>query len=189
MDPRVCPLLNLAVHVEMIGTDSLSAYVLGNPHDGDHVVRRFLQTIFDGTGFPKLKAGNLGTHSLRKGAATYGSRSGLSKDYINRRGRWHTRKSVVDVYIDNTQPYPDAVAAGALAGPLGPCRYAVENGMQVVTEDLLVNQFGSVITEVMGKDVARVLALPLLWAALMPQGAFDYELLPKPLQQRIVSVR
>ncbi|KAG1689228.1 hypothetical protein DVH05_002722 [Phytophthora capsici] len=84
LDPRVCVLLNLAVHVEM--TTSNSEYVFGNSVDGDRVVRRFLQDKFDDAAFYKLKEGNLGTHSLRKGAATYGSRSGLPKDFINRRG-------------------------------------------------------------------------------------------------------
>ncbi|KAG3154433.1 hypothetical protein PC128_g22353 [Phytophthora cactorum] len=172
MDPRVCVLLNVAVHVEMTGKASLSSYIFGNPHDGDRVVRRFLQDIFEGPDFRKLKSGNLGTHSLQKGAAMYGSRSGLpKKDYVNRRGRWRTRKSVVDVYIDNTQPYPDGVAAGALAGPLGPCCYVLEEGNQVVTDELLINLVGSAIKEAMGEEVARVRALPLLWASLVPDGS------------------
>ncbi|ETI38354.1 hypothetical protein F441_15691 [Phytophthora nicotianae CJ01A1] len=49
------------------------------------------------------------------------ARSGVSKDFVNLRGRWRTRKGVVDAYIDNTQPYPDAYTAAVLAGPTGPC--------------------------------------------------------------------
>ncbi|EEY64813.1 uncharacterized protein PITG_15602 [Phytophthora infestans T30-4] len=186
MDPRVCVLLNIAVHVEMTGKTSLSSYVFGNLPDGDRVVRRFIQEIFVGSTFHKLKPGNLGTHSLRKGAATYGSRSGLPKVYVNRRGRWRKRKSVVDVYIDNAQPYPDAVAAGALAGPIGPCRYVLKDGVQTVTDDVLIHQVGPVIKEAMGDEVARVLALPLIWASLVPHGSFDCEVIPAALKKRIL---
>ncbi|KAI9981083.1 hypothetical protein PInf_010492 [Phytophthora infestans] len=186
MDPRVCVLLNIAVHVEMTGKTSLSSYVFGNLLDGDRVVRRFIQEIFVGSTFHKLKPGNLGTHSLRKGAATYGSRSGLPKVYVNRRGRWRKRKSVVDVYIDNAQPYPDAVAAGALAGPIGPCRYVLKDGVQTVTDDVLIHQVGPVIKEAMGDEVARVLALPLIWASLVPHGSFDCEVIPAALKKRIL---
>ncbi|ETO84830.1 hypothetical protein F444_01297 [Phytophthora nicotianae P1976] len=170
--------------------DAPEQIVLGSMNHrvyGDRVTRRFLQDIFDGADFHKLKPGNLGTHSLRKGAATYGSRSGLPKDFVSWRGRWRTRKSVVDVYIDNTQPYPDAMAAGRLAGPLGPCCYTLQEGVQAVTIDLLVNHIGPAIKEVMGEGVARVLALPLLWASLVPSGSFDYDLVPIALKQRVIQ--
>ncbi|ETN00948.1 hypothetical protein PPTG_17274 [Phytophthora nicotianae INRA-310] len=170
MNPRVCVLLNLAVHVETTDSIAVSPYVFGNAQDGDRVIRRFLQDIFDGADFHKLKPGNLGTHSLRKGAAT-----------------WRTRKNVVDVYIDNTQPYPDAIAAGRLASPLGPCCYTLQEGVQAVTIDLLVNHIGPAIKEVMGEGVARVLALPLLWASLVPSGSFDYDLVQIALKQRVIQ--
>ncbi|POM60450.1 LOW QUALITY PROTEIN: hypothetical protein PHPALM_30700 [Phytophthora palmivora] len=186
IDSRVCVLLNMGVYVEATGNASLTSHVFGNPHDGDRVVSRFLQEIFDGTNFHKLKAGNLGTHSLRKGAATYGSRCGLSKDYGNRRGRWHVRKSIVDVYIDNAQPYPDAVATGALTRPLGPCCYIFKKGVHVVNNDLLINQVGPVIKKTMGEAVERVLALPLLWASLVTYGSFDNDFVPPLLKQMIV---
>ncbi|ETK73968.1 hypothetical protein L915_19155 [Phytophthora nicotianae] len=188
MNPRVCVLLNLAVHVETTDSLAVSPYVFGNAQDGDRVIRRFLQDIFDGADFHKLKPGNLGTHSLRKGAATYGSRSGVPKDFVNWRGRWRTRKNVVDVNIDNTQPYPDAMVAGRLAGPLGPCCYTLQEGVQAVTIDLLVNHIGPAIKEVMGEGVARVLALPLLWASLVPSGSFDCDLVQIALKQRVIQV-
>ncbi|KAG9411958.1 hypothetical protein AC1031_017595 [Aphanomyces cochlioides] len=112
-DPHLCPLLKLAIHIESTPGIANSEFLYGNPKDGDRVVRRALQQALDSDSFTKLKSGHVGTHSLRKGAATYGSRSGLTKDYVNRRGRWRTRKSMVDTYIDNTQPYPDACAAAA----------------------------------------------------------------------------
>ncbi|ETN12610.1 hypothetical protein PPTG_08711 [Phytophthora nicotianae INRA-310] len=143
--------------------------------------------ILDGPRFRKLKKGNLGTHSLRKGAATYGSRSGVSKDYINRRGRWRTRKSVVDVYIDNTLPYPDAMAAATLTGPLGPCFYFEKPGVRCVTTTLLVDKIAKCIKGLMGESVAKTLGLVLLWAALEPKSSYDYELLPENLRHQIIQ--
>ncbi|KAE9338649.1 hypothetical protein PF008_g11966 [Phytophthora fragariae] len=121
MDPKMCALLNLAVYIESSANVTSSEFVYGNPKDGDRAVRRFLTNMVKNEAFKKLKAGKLGTHSIRKGSATYATRSGISKDLVNLRGRWRTRKGVVDVYIDNTQPYPDALTAAALTGPTGPC--------------------------------------------------------------------
>ncbi|ETN04052.1 hypothetical protein PPTG_15409 [Phytophthora nicotianae INRA-310] len=105
MDPRLCALLNLAIHVEMTDKAALSPFVFGNPQDGDRVVRRFLQDVFEGTDFHKLKAGNL----------------------------------------------------------------------------------GPALKEALGEELARVLALPLLWAALVPRGSFDYEIIPAALKRRIIQ--
>ncbi|OWZ13900.1 hypothetical protein PHMEG_00012705 [Phytophthora megakarya] len=136
--------------------------------------------------FDKMKQGNLETHSLRKGATRYTKRTGVSKDYVNLRGSRRTRKSVVDMYIDNTHPLPDAVAAGTLAGPLGPCCYTLEEGIRAVSDELLTNHVDSAIKVAMGEEVAQILALPLLWASLVLPGSFDYALIPVLLKQRIV---
>ncbi|ETI43528.1 hypothetical protein F442_11438 [Phytophthora nicotianae P10297] len=176
VDPLLCALLNLAVYLESSCCSINSEFVFQNPTDGHRVVRKFLQDILDGPRFRKLKKGNLGTHSIRKGAATYGSRSGVSKDSINRRGRWRTRKSVVDVYIDNTLPFPDAMAAATLTGPLGPCFYFEKPGVQCVTTTLLVDKIAKCIKGLMGESVAKTLELVLLWAALEPKSSYDYDL-------------
>ncbi|ETK70966.1 hypothetical protein L915_21705, partial [Phytophthora nicotianae] len=49
-------------------------------------------------------------------------------------------KSVVDVYNDNILPYPDGSVVRALATPLERCCYVLKEGIQVVTDELLVNQ-------------------------------------------------
>ena len=69
------------------------------------------------------QGGKLGNHSIRKGACTYAIRSGLSREYAIRRGRWRAKKQVVNIYIDINQPYPDAVAACKLCGPKELCWY------------------------------------------------------------------
>ncbi|KAL3665132.1 hypothetical protein V7S43_009764 [Phytophthora oleae] len=159
MDPKMCVLLNLAIHIESTLSVMSSEFVYGNPKDGDRVVRRFLANTVKNNAFKKLNTGKLGTHSLRKGAATYATRSGVSKDFVNRRGRWRTRKGVVDVYIDNTQPYPDALTAATLKHQQA---------------------------HLMGETIAATLALPLLWAAMDPSENYEYSLLPNKLQQSIL---
>ncbi|KAG1703778.1 hypothetical protein DVH05_006792 [Phytophthora capsici] len=186
MDSRLCPLLNLAIHIETSPNVTSSEFIFGNSKDGDRVVRRFLEEIYKKPAFEKLKEGKLGTHSLRKGAATYCSRSGVSKDYVNRRGRWRTRKAVVDVYIDNTQPYPDACAAAVLSGPAGPCFYKLKQGIQCVEPSLLLNDVAPTVKAMMGESIAKTLALPLLWAALESTDNIS-DLLPCALQQRIIE--
>ena len=69
--------------------------------------------------FRRKGAGKLGTHSLRKGPATYCSRGGMQRDYIGARGRWHEGKRQVDTYIAIDKPYPDALIAAFLCGHTG----------------------------------------------------------------------
>ncbi|ETP47971.1 hypothetical protein F442_06230 [Phytophthora nicotianae P10297] len=187
MDPKMCALLNLAVYIETSTNVSNSEFIYGHPKDGNRVVRRFLGDIITNTAFKNMKTGKLGTHSFRKGAATYASRCGMSKVFVNRRGRWRTRKGVVDVYIDNTQPYPDACTAAALAGPLGPCFYVRKHGIDCVSPTLLVDQIAPTIKQVMGEAVATTLAMLLLWAVMEPSDNYTYELIPDRLKQKIIG--
>ncbi|KAG1713439.1 hypothetical protein DVH05_001226 [Phytophthora capsici] len=187
MDPKMCALLNLVVYIESASNIGSSEFVYGNPKDGDRNVRRFLSDMVNNQAFKKLKSGNLGTHSLRKGAATYATRSGISKDFVNRRGRWRSRKGVVDVYIDNTQPYPDALTAATLAGPAGPCFYTLKTGIGCVTPALLVDEIAPTVKQLMGEGIASTLALALLWAALEPDTSYEYALLPTKLKKVVLE--
>jgi hypothetical protein len=91
----------------------------------------------------------------------------------------------VDIYIDPTLAYPDACTAAALAGPLGPCVYAIKPGIQCVTADLLVDKIAVAINHRMGHAFANTLALPLLWTAMEPAARHPYVLLPPALQARV----
>ncbi len=71
------------------------------------------------------------THSFCKGSATYASRFGLPRDWVNLRGCWRGKKKQLDTYIDVDQPYPDAHIAAVLYGPRGHCKYAVKAGIVV----------------------------------------------------------
>ncbi len=71
MDPHVCPVLNLAVKVEMFGTQGL-----GRKSFDWKSTRRFaeyLEKLFTSSHFKAARLGKLGTHSLRKGPSTYAS--------------------------------------------------------------------------------------------------------------------
>ena len=54
------------------------------------------------------------THSICKLAAMITRRNSCSKDDVNTRGRLKQLKQMVDNYIANEIPYPDAKAAAAL---------------------------------------------------------------------------
>ncbi|KAL3772556.1 hypothetical protein ACHAWU_006754 [Discostella pseudostelligera] len=159
MDPAVCPLLHLAVMMEAVGT--AGGLMFGRTNK---TAANLLKQVYESPLFTSQKPGKLGTHSIRKGPATFASRCGMPKEWINQRGRWRGRKQVVDRYIDVFQPYPDAKVAGCLCGHLGPCMYAIKQGVNIPTGEFL-ESITPHSCEVFGPAVAKVLALPLLWAA------------------------
>ena len=64
----------------------------------------------------------LGSHSIRKFAATHTRKCGCTRDEKDIRGRWKSRKRVSDVYDDVELPYPDAKVANKLCIGV-PCYY------------------------------------------------------------------
>ncbi len=108
MDPLVCPLLNLAAWLEGGGDYGL---LLFGDHRSNRSVSSVLDTIFSNKHFQQTRRGLLGTHSIRKGAASYVARFGICKDWISTRGRWRGKKQQVDTYIEMLLPYPDACFA------------------------------------------------------------------------------
>ena len=160
MDPLVCPLLNLATWLE--GGEDPGLLLFGN-HRSNRSVSSVLDTIFSSQLFRQIRRGLLGTHSIRKGAASYAARFGPCKDWISTRGRWKGKRQQVDTYIETYLPYPDARVASVLCGPQGPCKYAVKGGDPI--SDELVKSLVPKIHASFGGEIATVLALPLLWAA------------------------
>ena len=73
-------------------------------------------------------AGQLGSHSIRKFAATHVRRCGISKDDKDIRGRWKGKGRVSDVYDDVELPYPDCKVAEKLCIG-GPCFYLVDTSI------------------------------------------------------------
>ncbi len=62
----------------------------------------------------------LGSHSIRKYAATFAQRCGVTKDEKDIRGRWKGAGRVSNVYDDVELPYLDPKVAEKLCGG-GPC--------------------------------------------------------------------
>ena len=86
----------------------------------------------------------------------------------------------VDTYIDVELPYPDAKVAAALCIG-GACKYVIKESNGVSDSWLLQYVVPNICTEY-ARDVALVLAPPLLWAVFEPtlQGY-----LPQSLMRRI----
>ena len=188
MDPRLCSLLNLALFIETFGSskDYLdSDFLFNDPDDGHRVIRSQLAKVFSSDAFQVKDSGPLGTHSIRKGAATYAARAGLEKDFVNRRGRWRVSKQQVDTYISTTLPYPDAMAAATLCGPKGACKYSVKNGKEL-SMALLSNVVPHCKTQ-FGERIASVLALPVIWALQQPYDA-EFPLMPSTLRKKTMDV-
>ena len=73
--------------------------------------------------------GLLGSHSIRKFAATHTRLCGCTKDEKDIRGRWKSRKRISDVYDDVELPYPDAKVANRLCIG-GPCYYVMDGELE-----------------------------------------------------------
>jgi len=160
MDPLVCPLLNLASFLEFEREGNSKKIFCDR---SNRSVCNILERIFTSNLFHTMGEGPLGSHSIRKGAATYASRFGLPKDWIDVRGRWRGKKRQVDTYISTQLPYPDARVASVLCGPRQSCKYILKGGQRSI--DSLIPTLVPNITASFGIDVAKVLVLPLLWAA------------------------
>ena len=88
----------------------------------------------------------------------------------------------MDTYIEMTLPYPNACTASVLTGPQGPCKYAVK-GSNVISGSITESLVPSVRTT-FGGEIARVLALSLLWAAFegeMTVNGYTLPIIPEVL--------
>ena len=180
MEPLLCPILNLAIYLELRSHDS--PFVFGNPDHGARIVRATLQGALDDPRFQRMKSGKLLTHSFRKGSATYASRTGAVKDHVDRRGRWRRKKSIVDIYIDVNLPYPDALVAAALTGPSGPCKYKLSCTNEFPPEHVLTSAFAPKCAEILPDELAKLLAIPLISAAMSDHKV---PIMPQQLREAI----
>ncbi|KAH9090707.1 hypothetical protein LEN26_018858 [Aphanomyces euteiches] len=166
MDDRLCPLLNLAIYLEtQLTVMDSDSFLYGNGGDGHRNVRSLLSVALEHCDFNKIVAGNLGTHSIRKGAATHCAKCGVSKDHIELRGRWRGHKKQVDTYIDIERAFPDAQVAVRLCGPNGAARYSLINNSWC-NASFLVNEIAPNTARILSPDIAKLLALPLMYAAV-----------------------
>jgi hypothetical protein len=160
--------------------------LFGDTTNGYRAARNGLEYLFKNPKFRKRKPGNLGTHSNRKGPATYASRSGCSQYFVKRRGRWRAHKQVVDEYTDPSLPYPDAKTAAALCGPAGPYCYKVRDNATGVSRSYMMNAVAPTINQIYGEEMALLLAPALLWAAFDDSVAAK-SVMPASLRKLIVD--
>jgi len=167
--------------METVGTEG--GMLFGRSHK---TAANHLKQVYSSSFFSSTRPGKLGTHSMRKGPATFASRFGMPKDWINQRGRWRGKKQQVDSYIDVFQPFPDAKVAGVLCGTRGPCMYKVKAEMNVPSAFLELITPNSCAA--FNPAIAKVLALPLLWASyerVTVCSGQSYSIIPEDLAARI----
>ena len=164
-DKDFCTLLALAIHLEInIGNGIIGAE---GPEDstlmgiGKNLAQTRLRAMVDSEDFEKAAEGPLGSHSTRKGAATFSRRNGCSKDDVDARGRWKGQKRMVDTYIDGCLPYPDAKVASSLCIG-GAVNYALRRESRV-SEEWLLEHVSFNIARLFPRQVAVVLGKALLW--------------------------
>ena len=188
-DYKLDPILNLAIYLESYGREqSISREdCLYGGESNSYAVRRLFDSILSNDDFKKLVKGNLGTHSVRKGASTYGTRSGLSREYVIRRGRWRSKKQIVDIYIDLNQPYPDALAACKLCGPKGACKYKTNH--DAVSDQFILTKVVPHSCEALGEQAALALGKAVLWAAFEDKNHPNDEcpVLPEWLRSEVLA--
>jgi hypothetical protein len=176
MDPIYCILLSFSIFLELwigSGEGLLSHYVFGKAGNTAETTKtgayEALKTnVFDKDEFRRVARGPLGTHSNRKFGSTWPRRNGCVRDDVDCRGRWKRRREMVDDYIDVTLPWPDAKVASKLCIG-GPCKYVLKEGSGLC-DDWILEHVVPNIRQCFEKEVAIVMALPLLWAVYDPEG-------------------
>ena len=211
MDTAFCVLTSLALWMELNFRRNpnalLSPYVFSFSDDNDipaggQKAKECAQTMFnkifkmDAFNGPDGRSGDLlGSHSIRKFAATHTRRCGCNKDDKDIRGRWKTKARVSDVYEDTELPYPDAKVAEKLSIG-GPCYYLFheevtsapnevdEASTMGMLKTFILSNVVPNIRQRLPDSVALVLGKALLWLIYSPYNA-THNLVPQEFQNRI----
>jgi hypothetical protein len=92
--------LNLAKYIKSSQEEVQSAEQLFPEHTNQGI-SIVLGTIFKSEHFPSTPmSGKLGIHSTCKGAATYASFNGITKESVSKPGCWKGKEQMIDTYID-----------------------------------------------------------------------------------------
>ena len=191
MDFVFCVLLNLGLWLEVfhghVPDGRHRPFVFGfteelNPEKaGDKTksfVYRVLRPLFTQLGINlEHLAGLVGSHSVRKLAATWVRGNGISKDDKDYRGRWK-RKRVSDVYDDVQLDWVDAKVAAVLC-PGGVVNYVVID--EACTDEWIVNTVTPNINDVFGFCLALLFGKPILWLAMSEH----FTIMPHDMADRI----
>ena len=125
----------------------------------------------------------LGSHSLRKCAATHARRNGYSCDEIDLRGRWKHLKRQVDTYLDTSVPYPNAKVCAAICIS-GPIRYEVRKEAGVNDTWILKNVCPNIAEKHTCLKTASILSRAIMWACFDPLASFH---VPVDILERVKS--
>lgn len=174
-DSQYCLLLSLSIYLETWLGDTTSntnkEYLFGDDSTDDiRSVERIkanysttLRKYF--TVFVRLSK-ELGTHSIRKFAATWARRLGCLIDEIDARGRWKKgSRRIVDRYINIEQQYLDAKVAKALCVG-GAIKYGLVKDSGITNAWLYEHVVPGIKDYFVDDSIIDVLALPLLYACL-----------------------
>jgi hypothetical protein len=185
-----CVFVNLGIWLELhLGTTpgaNLSPYVFGFSHDntipsgGDRSKMRashILGKIFKD---PFFRGGKVGTHSIRKFAATHCRNNSISKDDVDARGRWKNTRRITDRYEDPELPFVDIKACLALCQG-GACSYIPKPGC--ITADFVCTYVSTHIEAKYGRAVATVLGNAVLWAIFSSSA----DMVPQLIRNRVVT--
>ena len=197
-DADFCVLINLGIYLEhMYPTErdengKLNCFALsGNPDSSKARAARILKEIFQSDGFQQ-RFGSLdtdeiidllGSHSLRKLAATFARKNGCSRDEVDLRGRWKHQKGQVDTYIDTTIPYPDAKVAAALC-PGGPVMYDLVQNCGLDDCWLYENVVPNIMKNHKCKKTSALLGRAVLWACHDP---LTKDHVPQAISERVTA--
>ena len=208
MDTTFCALLHLAIYMEtslmrgsaaagyekaFLFTDDLSVDEEGVPNGPRRINSKF-QGICTRI-FKRCKefvelleqlGGSLGSHSIRKFAATFASRLGIGLPEIDYRGRWKSKDErehkVAAMYVNKDHAFVDATVAAVLCHNQ-PIAYRPHKDAVGVTPEWLQENVIPFLTQFYSHgctpadNPVMVLAYPLLWAAMSPEmeGKMDPE--------------
>jgi hypothetical protein len=126
----------------------------------------------------------LGSHSIRKFAATFARNCGVTKDEKDIRGRWKGVGRVSDVYDDVELPYPDAKVAEKLCGG-GACFYLPNPRYDpVMLDSFVLNHVVRNVKKRLPDSVCLVLGRALMWLIFSPVAD---EYVPIDMKERVVA--
>ena len=187
-----CVFINLGIWLELhLGTTPgaiLSPYVFGFSHDitipagGDRAkigAANILGKIFKDPFF-RGGNGNVGTHSIRKFAATHCRNSSISKDDVDSRGRWKNTRRITDRYEDPELPFVDIKACLALCQG-GACSYIPKPGC--ITSDFICTHVSPNIEAKYGRSVATILGTAITWVIFSTHA----EMVPPLIYNRVLA--
>ena len=126
----------------------------------------------------------LGSHSIRKFAATFARKCGITKDEKEIRGRWKGAGRVSDVHDDVELPYPDAKVAEKLCGG-GACFYVPHPSVDMAMMNTFVlSHVVPNVRKMLPESACLVLGRALMWLICSP--VVD-EYVPAELKEQVMS--